>query len=149
MSDKNPNDDWLYRNMIEKSPVAIIYADAAGIIHVWNRGAEEIFGWTAEEVLGQPMDLIIPEKYRTRHWEGYHRTMESGITKYGHTPLAVPAMTKSGNLISIEFNVHLLKGPSGKAIGIAAFLRDVTARRQEDIAMRRRLALLEAWQTTS
>lgn len=151
MPDKNATtDDWLYRNIIENSQVAIIYADATGVIRVWNRGAEEIFGWTAEQLVGRTMDPIIPEKYRTRHWEGYYRTMESGITKYGHTPLAVPAMTKSGNLISIEFNVQLLKGPSGKTVGIAAFLRDVTVRRQEDIAMRRRLALLEARsQTTS
>jgi hypothetical protein len=70
--------------------------------------------------------------------------------QYGHTPLAFPAATKSGNRISIEFNVQLLKGPNGETFGVAAFLRDVTARRQEDIALRRRLALLEArLQTTS
>jgi len=144
MQDKTaPAADWLYKNIVEDSPVAIIYADEAGVVRLWNRGAEEIFGWKQEEVLGLSMDFIIPEKYRARHWEGYARTMKTGRTKYGRTLLAVPALTKSGSTISIEFNVLLLKSATGATVGIAAFLMDVTTRRQKDIALRKRLALLE------
>ena len=91
----------------------MVYGDAAGVIRLWNRGAEEIFGWKAEEAVGLSMDLIIPEKHRTLHWEGYARVMKTGLTKYGQTMLAVPALTKDGRRISIEFSVVLLTEPTG------------------------------------
>jgi PAS domain S-box-containing protein len=139
-----PSGEWIYRKIVEDSPVAMIYADEGGVVRLWNRGAEEIFGWKGSEALGQSMDFIIPEKYRARHWEGYFRTMKTGTTKYGRTLLAVPALTKSGGTISIEFNVLLLKSANGATVGIAAFLMDVTARRQKDIELRKRIAILEA-----
>ena len=138
------SDDWVYRAIIENSPVAVIYADEKGIVRIWNKGAEEIFGWTEQEMLGQSMDPIIPEKYRARHWKGYARTMKSGETHYGRERLAVPAITKDGDTISIEFNIVLLKSRDGNVAGIAALLSDVTVRRQEYIAMRKRIAALEA-----
>lgn len=138
------NSEWIFRAIIENSHVAVIYADEAGIIRMWNEGAVEIFGWTKQEAVGRSMDLMIPEKYRARHWEGYFRTMKTGVTRYERERLAVPSLTKSGNIISIEFNIVLLKTPDGTVAGIAAILNDVTARRQEDLALRKRLAALEA-----
>jgi PAS domain S-box-containing protein len=137
-------DDWLYQHIVEDSRVAVIYGDAAGIMRLWNRGAEDIFGWTAEEALGQSMNLIIPEKHRASHWEGYYRVMKTGVTKYGRNVLAVPALTKLSRRVSIEFNVVLLKAPSGEVVGIAAILQDVTARWERDKALRQRLAAAEA-----
>jgi len=137
-------DDWLYQHIVEDSRVAVIYGDAAGIMRLWNRGAEDIFGWTAEEALGQSMNLIIPEKHRASHWEGYYCVMKTGVTKYGRNVLAVPALTKGGPRVSIEFNVVLLKAPSGEVVGIAAILQDVTARWERDKALRQRLAAAEA-----
>jgi PAS domain S-box-containing protein len=139
-----PTDDWLYRHIVEDSRVAVIYGDAAGLMRLWNKGAEEIFGWTAEEALGRSMDLIIPEKHRTSHWEGYYRVMKTGVTKYGRSVLAVPALTKDGRRLSIEFNVVLLKSPNGEVVGIAAILQDVTERWERDTAIRKRLAAAEA-----
>jgi PAS domain S-box-containing protein len=139
-----PTNDWLYQHIVEDSRVAVIYGDAAGIVRLWNKGAEEIFGWTAEEALGRSMDLIIPEKHRASHWEGYYRVMKTGVTKYGRNVLAVPALTKGGHRVSIEFNVVLLKAPSGEVVGIAAILQDVTARWERDKALRQRLAAAEA-----
>lgn len=139
-----PTLDWMCRHIVEDSHVAVIYSDAAGKMRLWNKGAEEIFGWRTEEALGQSMDLIIPKQYRVRHWEGYYRTMKTGVTKYGRDVLAVPALTKDGRGLSIEFNVVLLKAPSGEVAGIAAILQDVTARWERDKALRRRLAAAEA-----
>ena len=139
-----PTDDWLYRHIVEDSQVAVIYGDAAGIMRLWNKGAEEIFGWTAQEALGRSMDLVIPEKHRASHWEGYRRVMESGVSKYGSSVLAVPALTKDGRRVSIEFNVVLLKTPDGGVVGIAAILQDVTQRWERDKALRQRLAAAEA-----
>ena len=139
-----PTDDWLYRHIVEDSRVAVIYGDAAGLMRLWNKGAEEIFGLTAEEALGRSMDLIIPEKHRTSHWEGYYRVMKTGVTKYGRSVLAVPALTKDGRRLSIEFNGVLLKSPTGGVVGIAAILQDVTERCERDTAIRKRLAAAEA-----
>jgi PAS domain S-box-containing protein len=129
---------------VEQSPIAIIVGDREGIVRLWNAGAQSMFGWSTEETLGKSMDMIIPEKHRPRHWEGYDRVMATGVTKYGRNLLAVPALTKDGRRISIEFNVVLLKDAEGRVLGIAATMRDVTARWERDKALRARQAELEA-----
>jgi PAS domain S-box-containing protein len=134
---------WLYQRIVEDSPIAILFADQEGKIRFWNKGAQTMFGYGAEEALGQSLDLIVPEKQRPRHWEGYTRVMTTGVTKYGSDPLAVPAMKKDGSRISIEFNIILLRAPTGELLGAAAMVQDVTARWQQQKEMRARLAALE------
>lgn len=134
---------WLYQKIVENSPIAILFADREGMIRFWNHGAEAMFGYGAEEALGQSLDLIVPEKQRPRHWEGWTRVMASGVTKYGSDPLAVPALKKDGSRISIEFNIILLRAPTGELQGAAAMIQDVTARWQQQKEMRARLAALE------
>jgi PAS domain S-box-containing protein len=134
----------LCESIVDQSSVAIVFGDREGIIRLWNTGAETMFGWTAGEAIGKSMDMIIPEKHRERHWEGYDRVMETGVTKYGQSVLAVPASTKDGRRISIEFNVVLLKDADGRVLGVAATMQDVTARWEQDKALRTRLAELEA-----
>lgn len=134
---------WLYQSIVENSPIAILFADREGKIRFWNHGAQTMFGYGAEEALGQSLDLIVPEKQRPRHWEGWTRVMASGVTKYGSDPLAVPALKKDGSRISIEFNIILLRAPTGELQGAAAMIQDVTARWQQQKEMRARLAALE------
>ncbi len=123
---------------------AIILADTAGTIRLWNPAAERIFGFSPSEVLGASLDLIIPERLRPRHWAGYREVMRTGQTRYGADVLRVPAMRKDGRRISIAFTVALLLAPDGQVSGIAAIVRDETARWEEEQQMRRRLAELEA-----
>src|SRR5258707_2753742 len=87
---------------------AVIASDAAGAITLWNAAAERMFGYTESEALGQSLDLIIPERLRKRHWDGYHRTMETAITRYGRDVLRVPAVDKQGRSLPIAFTVALL-----------------------------------------
>jgi PAS domain S-box-containing protein len=123
---------------------AVMVCDAQGAITLWNPACERLFGFTEAEVLGQSMDMIIPERLRKRHWEGYDKTMASGITKYGHDVLRVPAVNKRGESLSIAFSVALLHGADGKVSAIAAVIRDETARFNDDRALRKRLADVEA-----
>ena len=133
-------DEHLYRQIVEGSPEAIILGDTKGIIRLWNAGAEALFGFTAAEAVGQSMDLIIPERLRGRHWEGYHKVMATGTSRYGRGELlAVPALTKDGRTISIEFTIQMLKGPAGEILGPVATIRDVTKRFQREKEMARRL----------
>jgi PAS domain S-box-containing protein len=135
---------WLYQRIVEESQIAILYADREGRIRLWNLGAEAMFGYRSEEVLGQSMDLIIPERQRARHWEGWAKVMETGITRYGRDVLAVPATRKDGSRISIEFNILLLRAPTGEVLGAAATIQDVTQRWQQQKELKSRLAALEA-----
>lgn len=143
MSSETP--DLLYRSILQLAPDAIMFADREGLIRIWNRGAEEIFGFTAAEALGHSLDLIIPEKLRGRHWEGYWRVMETGVSRYGaHELLAVPALRKSGEPLSVEFSIVMPPDPDGRPLGVAAILRDVTARWQKERELKARLTALEA-----
>jgi PAS domain S-box-containing protein len=138
-------DERIYREIIDGSPDAIILGDAKGVIRLWNKGAERVFGFTAEEAVGQSMDLIIPERLRARHWDGYARTMSTGKSRYAAGDLlAVPAITKDGRNISIEFTIQMLHGPGGEILGPVAILRDVSQRFQREKEMARRLKELEA-----
>ena len=123
---------------------AVVACDAAGAIVIWNAAAERMFGFTAAEAMGQSLDLICPERLRKRHWEGYHKTMETGITRYGHDVLRVPAVNKAGESLSIAFTVAMLFSPEHKVTTIISVIRDETSRFTEDRAMKKRLAELEA-----
>ena len=123
---------------------AVVVTDAGGTITLWNPGATRLFGFSESEALGQSMDIFIPERLRKRHWDGYHETMRTGITKYGTDLLKVPAMDKAGRSLSIAFTVALLPGADGKPAAIAAIIRDETARFAEERSLRKRLAELEA-----
>jgi PAS domain S-box-containing protein len=120
---------------------AIIAADRDGIIRFWNPGAERIFGYVQDDAIGRSLDLIIPERLRQRHWDGYRRTMESGKSRYGEGDmLSVPALHKNGRTISVEFTITPLTDESGAMIGMAAIMRDVTKRFEEVRTLKRRLA---------
>ncbi|MEK6297378.1 MAG: PAS domain S-box protein [Paraburkholderia tropica] len=122
---------------------AIIISDAAGDITYWNPAATRMFGYTQNEALGKTLDLIIPERLRGRHWEGYHKTMATGQTRYGNDVLRVPAVDKDGRALSIAFTVALLHGAQGELTGIVAVVRDETARFQEERNLRKRVTELE------
>jgi len=123
---------------------AVVVTDGAGAIILWNPGAERMFGYTEREALGASLDLIIPERMRQRHWDGYHQTMRTGETKYGTTLLRVPATHRDGSSLSIAFSVAMLHGPDGAPSAVAAVIRDETSRFNEDRALRKRLSELEA-----
>jgi PAS domain S-box-containing protein len=136
--------EWLYQHIVGSAPDAIIFADQEGVVRLWNAGAERIFGYSAAEAVGQRMDMIIPDRLRSRHWDGYERVMETGVTRYGTELLAVPALRKDGSQISIEFSISLPRDASGKPLGAVAIIRDVTDRWNQQRAQQKRLTELEA-----
>ncbi|MBP6529094.1 MAG: PAS domain-containing protein [Burkholderiales bacterium] len=123
---------------------AVVVSDAGGAIILWNAAAERMFGYTEAEALGNSLDLITPERLRARHWEGYHKSMATGTTKYGNDLLRVPATHKDGRAMSIAFTVAMLFTSEHKVSAIVAVIRDETARFNEDRALKKRLTELEA-----
>lgn len=130
--------------LLDSAADAVIASDRAGDIVLWNAGAARIFGFTQDEALGQSLDIIIPEPFRARHWEGYHETVASGQSRYGAGDmLAVPGLHKEGRRLSLEFTIALMK-EEGRVTGMVATLRDVTARFEETKALKKKLAAAEA-----
>ena len=120
---------------------AVVAADPDNIIRFWNAGAERIFGHSEADAIGQSLDLIIPERLRQRHWDGFRHTMATGQSRYGEGEmLSVPALRQDGATISVEFTVVPLKSDGGQMIGIIAIMRDATKRFEEMRALRRKLA---------
>ncbi|MBJ6802117.1 PAS domain-containing protein [Geomonas propionica] len=133
----------LHRQLVQNCNDAIIFSDREGLIRLWNKGAEEMLGFSAKEALGQSLDIFIPENQRARHWEGYYRVMETGSTRYAKELLAAPALKKDGTRISTEFSMTIIRDAEGKVAGTVAVMRDVSARWQKEKALRARLAELE------
>ena len=135
--------DWhgaLTSAMLASAGDAIIACDRDGFIRFWNPGAVRIFGYLESEALGQSLDIIIPERLRARHWDGYRAMMCSGQSRYtGGDVLAVPAQRKDGSQLSVEFTIMSLKNSLGGICGLGAVMRDVTARFDEIKALRRQL----------
>ena len=123
---------------------AVVVVDVAGNIVLWNPAATRIFGFTEEEALGRSLDIIIPERQRGRHWEGYDKTVATGVTRYGSSLLRVPALHRDGGTLSIAFTVALLTSADGKVEAVASVIRDETARFAEERALKKQVAELQA-----
>jgi PAS domain S-box-containing protein len=136
--------EMIYRQIIENSQDAILFADQDGRIDLWNSGAEAIFGYTKEDVRGKSLDLIVPEKLRQRHWDGYQKVMKTGKSRYGKELLKVPAIRKDGTSISVEFTIVLVRNQRNEIMGTAAIIRDVTERWKHEKELKQKLKLLES-----
>ena len=132
-----------FKDLVHSFGDGVVISDGAGTIIYWNPSAERVFGFTELEAVGQNLDLIVPERLRQRHNEGYDHSMETGTTRYGDKLLTVPALHKSGKPISIAFTVTMLFDENHKACGVAAVIRDDTARFTEERALKKRVAELE------
>jgi PAS domain S-box-containing protein len=113
---------------------AVIFADCDGIIRLWNRGAEVMFGFTAAEAVGAPLDLIVPDKLKQAHDGGFRRAIGSGHLKSHGEVLTTRANHKYGSRLYVDFSFGLLKDDGGKLLGVFAVGRDATARHLEKVA---------------
>ncbi len=138
--------DLDFQQLVQALGDGVIVCDAAGAIIVWNGAATRIFGFTEEEAMGQSLDLIVPQRQRERHWDGYNKTMATGQTHYGNDVLRVPALHKEGKPLSIAFTVAMLYKADGDVSAIVAVVRDETERWSEERKLRARVAQLETAQ---
>ena len=117
--------DSIHIQMIEQASEAVLFADANEIIKIWNKKAELVFGYTSEEAIGRPLAIIIPDRFLSRHQDGYKGVMKTGVTAYDDEVLSVPAKRKDGSTISIEFSVSIIR-EKGEILGVLAIIRDTT-----------------------
>lgn len=133
----------LFQGIVEQAPDAIIFADRNGAIRIWNRGAVAVFGYSAAEVIGNSLDIIIPERLRSAHWEGFRKAMDSGRTKYAGRVLTTRSVHKNGSRLYVDLSFSLVRDDTGAVVGALAIGRDCTARRLSDNALQARVLELE------
>jgi PAS domain S-box-containing protein len=116
-------------SVLAQLPDAVIFADRAGSIRMWNRAAEAIFGFTAVEANGASLDMIIPERLRAAHWHGFDAAIESGTLSLSGRATLTRALHRSGRPVYVEISFGLVRDDqSGGVLGGVAVARDVTAR---------------------
>ncbi|MDD2919140.1 PAS domain S-box protein [Rhodoferax sp.] len=128
--------------ILQFMPEALIFSDLEGIIRLWNPAAETLFGFKAAEAIGQSLDLIIPERLRKPHWDGFNMAVSRGGTKPGRSSAITRSLHKNGEQIYVDMSFMMVKNPSGEMLGAMAVARDATARFQEEKNLRRQLAEL-------
>lgn len=133
----------LFHTIVAQAPDAIIFADREGAIRVWNNGAEALFGHAAAEVLGASLDLIIPERFRRAHWDGFRRAIDCGRTRLGGQALTTRSMHKDGSTLYLDLSFSLVRDEAGAVTGALAIGRNCTARQRSERALRARVAELE------
>ena len=120
--------DDRYRAITETSIDAIITSDTTDTILTWNRGAEHIFGYKAEEIIGKRVITIIPERYRKRHLNGIRRFIETGEKHLLGNKIELEALKKNGAEFPIELSLSTWEEDSGILFG--AIIRDLSERKQ-------------------
>lgn len=127
----------LFRNMVEQAGDAIIFIDCTGAVQAWNRGAQNAFGYSADEARHLSLDVIIPENLRQAHWAGFQKAVESGHTKHGDRVLTTKAIHKDGHTLYVDMHFCLVKDDAGQVAGALAIGRDCTERYLAEKARRK------------
>lgn len=114
--------------IFERTHDCVIVANLRGRILLWNPAAERLFGWTAEEVVGEPVSIIIPERLRARHDAGMQRLRRTGRGAYidAQAPLELPASTRDGREIEVEMTLSKIER-DGETF-VLAIIREITER---------------------
>ncbi len=133
----------LCQAIVEQSTEAVIFADRDGVIRIWNRGAEAIFGFSAAEALGSSLDLIIPERFRRAHWAGFNRAVERGHTQHGADVRTTRGTHKDGRKLYVDLSFCIISAADGAVLGSLGIGRDTTARYLAELESRARTAALE------
>ncbi|UGX93103.1 PAS domain S-box protein [Bradyrhizobium barranii subsp. barranii] len=130
------NSSELDARILEGVADALIYSDRAGTITRWNRASTTLFGFSADEALGQNLDLIIPEHLRAAHWKGFEAALATGAMKLAGKPTLTRALHQSGRKLYIEMTFALVRDAGGAVVGSVAMARDVTERVERERAAR-------------
>ncbi|MGH8627368.1 MAG: PAS domain-containing protein [Gammaproteobacteria bacterium] len=138
------SDKYLFQAIVEQVSNAIIFADRQGVIRLWNAGAEAVFGYSSEEVIGQSLDVIIPERLRPAHWKAFDKAVETGRTKYGRQVMVTSSIHKTGKKLYVDLSFAIVSDGSGEVVGAAAVASDATERYLAEAALRKQVAELEA-----
>jgi PAS domain S-box-containing protein len=121
------NQDHLCERVVAQMHEAVIVVDCEEIVRLWNPGAENLFGYAADEMIGSNLDPIVPDRLRQAHTGGFRRAVATGHTKYDGKVMTTRSTHKDGSKIYVDLSFTLLRDDSGKVMGVCAVARDCTA----------------------
>ncbi|NCI49399.1 MEKHLA domain-containing protein [Sediminibacterium roseum] len=121
----------LYEQIIQSTEDAVISKDVNGLITTWNKGAERMFEYTAEEIVGRPIAVTIPKELYNERYELLFNVMNGKLVEHYETE----RLTKTGRRINVSVTLSSIKDISGNIIGVSAILRDITRRKKAENAL--------------
>lgn len=129
-----------FRSVAESATDAIVAADQAGNMVSWNRGAERIFGYTEPEVVGKPLSMLMPERFRAMHDAGIKRVVEGGVaaSRLIGSTVEVVGLRKDGREFPLELSLATWDTPNGRFF--SGIIRDISERKKAEDKIK---ALLE------
>ena len=117
-----------FRSVVQTASDAIILADGNGNIIAWNRAAQITFGYREDEVLGQPLTMVMPERYREAHRQGIARLQAGGEARVIGTTVELHGMRKDGSEFPLELSIGTWQATEGTFY--SGIIRDITERKR-------------------
>ncbi len=125
-----------FRQLLEAAPDAILQVDAEGRILLLNRVAEEMFGYAREELLGQPVEMLVPASRRSAHSKHRAAYAHQPSTRSMGAKMQLEGMRKDGTAFPVEISLSPRVTPGVREIEVTAIIRDVTERKAADERLR-------------
>jgi PAS domain S-box-containing protein len=123
-----------FRTVVGTTPDVVVLADRNGTILLWNQAAAQLFGYTEGEVIGQPLTLLMPHRYREAHQAGITRLGTTGETRIMGRTVELHGLRKDGTEFPLELSIGIGKTPEG--VFYSGIIRDITRRKQTEEAQR-------------
>jgi PAS domain S-box-containing protein len=124
------------RAVVDTASDAIITMSEDGLIRSFNRAAEDIFGYSSPEIIGQPLRVLMPERFRESHEAGLCRYLKSGETHVmGKGPIELAGLRKSGEEFPLELSIGEMR--EGEDLLFTGIIRDITERKRTEEEIRR------------
>ena len=122
-----------FRAVVDAASDAMVSANSAGRLLSWNKSAERMFGWRAEEVVGGPLTVIIPERLQAMHQDGLARVRATGHSKLAGSAVELIALRKDETEFPVELSIGMWK--ANEEIRFSGVIRDITSRKQAEEAL--------------
>lgn len=123
-----------FRMLVQSANEGIVLADSDGKIISWNRGAQGIFGYSEEEALGKPLQILMPERLREAHQRGIMRMQSTGFSNSVGRRLEMPGLRRDGSEFPLELSITAWRVRN--KIFLASIMRDITDRKKQERALR-------------
>ena len=124
-----------FRSVTQSANDAIVVADSSGNVISWNKGAQTTFGYREEEVLGQELALLMPERYREAHRKGLERLRTTGEARVIGKTVELDGMRKDGSEFPLELSLDTWTTEKGTFF--SGIIRDITERKQAEEELRK------------
>lgn len=131
-----------FRSVAENASDAIMYIDSRGEIIFWNNASEKSFGYSAEEMVGRPVSVIMPDRFRQAHQQGVYRASSNGTSKVGGKVLELVGLHKNGNEFPIELSLSNWNVRDEKFF--TAIIRDISERKHTEGVIQEQIGRLNA-----